>query len=50
MVVWWGCDIEEMNGIYTRTSMSSVLGLGVGVGVGTGTGLISWECWIEGSV
>ncbi len=39
MVVWWGCDIEEMNGIYTRTSMSSVLGLGVGVGVGTGVGL-----------
>ena len=39
MVVWWGCDIEEMNAIYTRTSMSSVRGLGVGVGVGTGDGL-----------
>ena len=31
--------MEEMNGIYTRRSMSSVLGLGVGVGVGTGAGL-----------
>ena len=39
MVLWWGSDIEEMNGIYTRRSMSSVLGLGVGVGVGTGAGL-----------
>ena len=39
MVLWWGSDMEEMNGIYTCRSMSSVLGLGVGVGVGTGAGL-----------
>ena len=39
MVHWWGSDIEEMNGIYTRRSMSSVVGLGVGVGFGNGTGL-----------